>query len=131
MADTLGTDTPESYAGLGDEGVRRRDFINIAAVSAAGVGGAAMLIPLVSQMSPSANVLAESSTEVDISAIEPGQAIKAVFRKQPLFVKRLTAQEIAKANEVDVADLRDPQRSEEHTSELQSLMRTSYAVFCL
>src|SRR3546814_2386400 len=24
-----------------------------------------------------------------------------------------------------------PQRSEEHTSELQSLMRTSYAVFCL
>src|SRR3546814_9475181 len=25
----------------------------------------------------------------------------------------------------------DPYRSEEHTSELQSLMRTSYAVFCL
>src|SRR3546814_2538719 len=27
--------------------------------------------------------------------------------------------------------IRDPMRSEEHTSELQSLMRTSYAVFCL
>src|SRR3546814_4771468 len=26
---------------------------------------------------------------------------------------------------------RHPQRSEEHTSELQSLMRISYAVFCL
>src|SRR3546814_6044754 len=26
---------------------------------------------------------------------------------------------------------RDPRRSEEHTSELQSLMRISYAVFCL
>src|SRR3546814_2098385 len=26
---------------------------------------------------------------------------------------------------------RSPARSEEHTSELQSLMRTSYAVFCL
>src|SRR3546814_8765860 len=25
----------------------------------------------------------------------------------------------------------EPRRSEEHTSELQSLMRTSYAVFCL
>src|SRR3546814_6116945 len=25
----------------------------------------------------------------------------------------------------------DPERSEEHTSELQSLMRISYAVFCL
>src|SRR3546814_5814304 len=27
--------------------------------------------------------------------------------------------------------VRDPKRSEEHTSELQSLMRISYAVFCL
>src|SRR3546814_2775958 len=27
--------------------------------------------------------------------------------------------------------IRDPGRSEEHTSELQSLMRISYAVFCL
>src|SRR3546814_3847037 len=32
---------------------------------------------------------------------------------------------------VDVADLLQLQRSEEHTSELQSLMRISYAVFCL
>src|SRR3546814_8853097 len=31
-----------------------------------------------------------------------------------------------------IADWRDPTlRSEEHTSELQSLMRISYAVFCL
>src|SRR3546814_8399705 len=29
------------------------------------------------------------------------------------------------------APVRQRQRSEEHTSELQSLMRTSYAVFCL
>src|SRR3546814_10462175 len=29
------------------------------------------------------------------------------------------------------AKLNDGSRSEEHTSELQSLMRTSYAVFCL
>src|SRR3546814_3873760 len=33
---------------------------------------------------------------------------------------------------VDVGAIRrDPERSEEHTSELQSLMRISYAVFCL
>src|SRR3546814_9539610 len=31
----------------------------------------------------------------------------------------------------DFRVLLDRQRSEEHTSELQSLMRTSYAVFCL
>src|SRR3546814_6222962 len=32
---------------------------------------------------------------------------------------------------VTVADRHDRKRSEEHTSELQSLMRISYAVFCL
>src|SRR3546814_4181067 len=32
---------------------------------------------------------------------------------------------------VDVRDIADFIRSEEHTSELQSLMRISYAVFCL
>src|SRR3546814_1131136 len=32
---------------------------------------------------------------------------------------------------VDVATGRDAARSEEHTSELQSLMRISYAAFCL
>src|SRR3546814_9981942 len=32
---------------------------------------------------------------------------------------------------VDDFDNREDQRSEEHTSELQSLMRNSYAVFCL
>src|SRR3546814_2110019 len=30
-----------------------------------------------------------------------------------------------------IAEIRDRLRSEEHTSELQSLMRISYAVFCL
>src|SRR3546814_5298242 len=33
--------------------------------------------------------------------------------------------------EPDVEDVDDAFRSEEHTSELQSLMRISYAVFCL
>src|SRR3546814_6264981 len=34
-------------------------------------------------------------------------------------------------NLVRMARFREDQRSEEHTSELQSLMRISYAVFCL
>lgn len=117
MVDTTGAATPETVAEYGDDGVRRRDFINIAAVSAAGFGGVAVLYPLVSQMAPSADVLAESSTEVDVSTIEPGQAIKAVFRKQPLFVRRLTEKEIAEANAVDVSSLRDPQTLAERTKE--------------
>ncbi len=104
-------------ASSGEDGVRRRDFINIAAVSAAGVGGVATLYPLISQMAPSADVLAESSTEVDVSSIEQGQAIKAVFRKQPLFVRRLTPAEISEANTVDIDTLRDPQTLAERTKE--------------
>ncbi|KUO54929.1 MAG: ubiquinol-cytochrome c reductase iron-sulfur subunit [Sphingomonadales bacterium BRH_c3] len=101
----------------GEDGFRRRDFIHIAAVSAAGVGGVVTLLPLVSQMSPSRDVLAASTTEVDVSAIEPGQAIKAEFRKQPLFVRRLTPTEIDEANAVDVASLRDPASLIERTKD--------------
>ena len=110
--------TPEQVAGEGTtEGVRRRDFINIAAVSAAGVGALATLVPLISQMAPSADVLAASSTEIDISAIKPGQAIKGVFRKQPVFLRNLTPAEIAAANKVDISSLRDPQTLAERTKE--------------
>ncbi len=63
-----------------EDGVRRRDFINIAAVSFAGVGAATVVLPLVNQMNPSADVLALSSTEIDISAIQSGQAIKTSWR---------------------------------------------------
>jgi ubiquinol-cytochrome c reductase iron-sulfur subunit len=97
------------------DGVRRRDFINIAAVSFAGVGAAAVVVPLVTQMSPSADVLAMASSEVDISKIAPGQAIKTVWRKQPVFVRNLTPKEIAEANAVDVATLRDPQTLAQRT----------------
>lgn len=98
-------------------GVRRRDWIHIAAISTAGVGGASVLFPLVSQMAPTADVLAASTTDVDISSIEPGQSIKSVFRDQPLFVKRMAPEEIAEAKAVDAASLRDPQTLEERLGE--------------
>jgi len=96
---------------------RRRDFINIAAVSFAGVGAVAIVLPLINQMSPSADVLAASSTELDISKIEPGQAIKSTFRKQPLFVRNLTPAEMSAANAVAVGSLRDPQTLAERTKD--------------
>jgi ubiquinol-cytochrome c reductase iron-sulfur subunit len=98
-----------------DHTLRRRDFINIAAVSFAGVGAVAVTLPLITQMSPSADVLAMASTEVDISKIAPGQAIKTVWRKQPVFVRNLTPQEIAAAKKVPLSELRDPQTIEERT----------------
>jgi ubiquinol-cytochrome c reductase iron-sulfur subunit len=98
-----------------DHSLRRRDFINIAAVSFAGVGAAAVVLPLDSQMSPSADVLAMASIEVDISKIAPGQAIKTIWRKQPVFIRNLTGKEIAEAKAVPLGELRDPQTIEERT----------------
>lgn len=98
-------------------GVRRRDFINIAAVSFAGVGAATVVYPLVNQMNPSADVLALASIEVDISQIQAGQAIKTIWRKQPIFIRNLTQTEIQEANAVNVGELRDPQTLAERTLE--------------
>ena len=105
-----------SSADAGIEGgARRRDFINIAAVSFAGIGVAAIALPLINQMNPSADVLALASIEVDLSAIQPGQAIKTSWRKQPIFIRNLTPAEIDAASKVDVGSLRDPQTLAERT----------------
>jgi ubiquinol-cytochrome c reductase iron-sulfur subunit len=99
----------------GADGVRRRDFLNVAAVSFAGVGAVAAVAPLLVQMGPPADVLALASTEVDISKIQPGQAVKTVWRKQPVFIRNLTPQEVQAANAVQASGLRDPQSLAERT----------------
>ena len=109
--ETSETGAPATEVG----GVRRRDFINVAAVAFAGVGAVAVLPTLINQMNPSADVLAAATTEVDLSAIQPGQAIKAIFRSQPLFVRQLTPKEISEADAVPAGSLRDPQSLEERT----------------
>ena len=112
--------TEAQTAGVNDQvergdGVRRRDFINVAAVSFAGVGGLFAIAPLIIQMNPPADVRALASTEVDISQIQPGQAIKTVWRKQPVFVRNLTPAEIQQANSVPLGELRDPETLAERT----------------
>ena len=94
---------------------RRRDYLQIGAVAFAGVGVGVIALPLINQMNPSADVLAQATTEIDLSKIAPGQAIKASFRKQPLFVRNLTPKEIAEADAVPLSELRDPQTLAERT----------------
>ena len=107
----------ESGHDAGLENPRRRDYLTYAAVSFAGVGAVVAVLPLINSMNPDAATLAQSTTEVDVSAIEPGQAIKTSFRKQPLFVRNLTADEQAQANAVKISELRDPQTLAERTKE--------------
>jgi ubiquinol-cytochrome c reductase iron-sulfur subunit len=111
-------DTSEQAVPAAEEGgVRRRDFINIAAASFGGVGAVAFLYPLINQMNPSADVLALAQIDVDLTPIQAGQAIKTIWRKQPIFLRNLTAAEQAAANAVDISTLRDPQTLAERTKE--------------
>ncbi len=113
--DGVASDHVVSPGGEMLENPRRRDYLQIAAVAWAGVGVGVVALPLINQMNPSADVLAQSTTDVDLAAIQPGQAIKTQFRKQPLFVRNLTATEIAEADAVPLNTLRDPQTLEQRT----------------
>jgi ubiquinol-cytochrome c reductase iron-sulfur subunit len=93
----------------------RRDFLQLAAGAMGGVGAAALAWPLVDSMSPSAEVVALSATEVNISAIKPGMAILVKWRKKPYFVRRRTEKEVQEALKVDVASLRDPATDKSRT----------------
>ena len=98
-----------SAASHGGDGGERRDFLVITAGAFVGVGAVGLVWPFVDQMNPSADVLALSSTEVDISGIEPGQSVTISWRGKPVFVRRRTEAEIDAALAVDMDDLPDPQ----------------------
>ena len=96
-----------------DKKTNRRDFIFTASyvLGAVGVGAAAW--PLIDQMNPDASVKALASTEVDISGVERGQSITVLWRGKPVFIRRRTDDEIAKAKEVDLKELKHPEKDED------------------
>ena len=113
--------TEASGAGT-EDGTPRRDFLELVAWSSLGVGGLSLAWPLVTSMNPSADVLALSSTEVDISGIDEGSAITVSWRGTPVFIRHRTPEEIAEAEGVDVGDLRDPQSDAERVEKPQWLV---------
>ena len=91
------------------DGEGRRDFLLIATSTVGAVGTALAAWPFIDFMNPSADVLALSSTEVDLSPIEMGQAITVVWQGKPVFVRRRTAEEIKSASAVPMGDLIEPE----------------------
>ena len=92
-----------------EQTVTRRDFIHVLAGGVGGVAVGATIWPLVDQMNPSKDILALSTTEVDLSQIEVGQSILVVWQKQPVFIRHRTAEEIAEAEATPISELRDPE----------------------
>ncbi|HEV2364864.1 MAG TPA: ubiquinol-cytochrome c reductase iron-sulfur subunit [Caulobacteraceae bacterium] len=102
MTDTTAPthDTPSSP--------ERRDFIHIAAGAAALGGVAAVAWPLIDQLNPAADTLALASVEFDLTKVALGQEVTILWRKQPVFVRHRTPDEIARARADDHAPMKDP-----------------------
>ena len=92
---------------------KRRDFIFTASYTLGAVGVGAAVWPLIDQMNPDASVKALSSTEVNVSEVQLGQSITVLWRGKPVFIKRRTEEEITKARQVDLKELKDPEKDED------------------
>ncbi len=93
----------------GEHGESRRDFLMLSAAAFTAVGAAAAVWPFISAMNPSQDVLALSSTEVDLSAIEVGQRVTVKWRGSPVFIDHRTPEQIADAETTPLEDLPDPE----------------------
>jgi ubiquinol-cytochrome c reductase iron-sulfur subunit len=85
----------------------RRDFLIIAGNAFAAVGAAAVLWPFIDQMNPDAGTQALASVEIDLSPVKEGQAITAVWRGKPIFIRNRTPEEIKAAEAVSPPNLPD------------------------
>ena len=105
-----------------DKKTNRRDFIFTTSYALGAVGVGAVAWPLIDQMNPDASVKALASTEVDISGVERGQSITVLWRGKPVFIRRRTDEEIAKAKEVNLKELKHPEKDEDRAKDPEWLV---------
>ena len=104
------------------ESAPRRDFL-LMSTTELGVAGVGMAMwPFIHSINPAKDVLALSSTDVDLSAIEVGQAVTVMWRGKPVFIRHRTEEEIAAANEVNLDELRDKQTDSERVQKPEWLV---------
>ena len=102
----------DENSGAGQPDVTRRDFIHVMSASLGAVATGAAVWPLIDQMNPAADVLALSTAEVNLGAVEVGQSITVVWQGKPVFIRRRTQAEIDEARAVPMASLIDPESDE-------------------
>lgn len=91
----------------------RRDFLLLTAGSVGAVGVGYFAWPFIDSMNPAADILAQSTVDVDLSPIPAGQAITVVWRGKPIFIRHRTPEEIKAAEQVPLSDLIDPETDQE------------------
>ena len=100
----------------------RRDFLFTASYALGAVGVAVW--PLIDQMNPDASVKALATTEVDISTVGLGKTITVLWRGKPVFIRRRTQEEISKAQNINLEELKDPQKDEDRVKKSEWLIMT-------
>ena len=107
---------------MSEKKVKRREFIFTATYAVGAVGVGATVWPLIDQMNPDASVKALASTEVDVSNVEKGQSITVLWRGKPVFIRRRTDEEIAKARDVNLQELKHPEKDEDRAKDPEWLV---------
>src|SRR5258708_27513191 len=100
---------PPTGSGAHGADTSGRDFLTLMTATVGGLGAASALWPFISSMNPAKDVLAQATTEVDLSPIQLGQRVTVVWRGKPVWIDHRPAEEIEKAEQVNLAELRDPQ----------------------
>ncbi|MBX9698265.1 MAG: ubiquinol-cytochrome c reductase iron-sulfur subunit [Thermoleophilia bacterium] len=86
----------------------RRDFLKLTTGAFAAVGVGAVAWPFIASMNPARDTLAMATIEIDLSPIGEGQAVTAMLRGKPIFVRHRTAAEIQAARATPMSELKDP-----------------------
>ena len=107
---------------MSEKKVKRREFIFTATYAVGAVGVGATVWPLIDQMNPDASVKALARTEVDVSNVEKGQSITVLWRGKPVFIRRRTDEEIAEARDVNLEELKHPEKDEDRAKDPEWLV---------
>ena len=109
-------------AGTAGDDETRRDFLLLTTGVVGAAGAALSAWPFIDSMNPAADVLALSTTEADLAAVQVGQSVTVVWRGKPIFIRHRTPWEITQARDVDLAELRDPVPDEDREIKPQWLV---------
>jgi ubiquinol-cytochrome c reductase iron-sulfur subunit len=117
------SDTAQAAAPSHQDGETRRDFLLLTASAVGVVGAACAVWPFINSMNPSADVLAVSTSDVDLAPVQVGQRITIKWRGKPVFIVHRTPEQIATARKDDTSPgLIDPQPDEKRVQKPEWLV---------
>lgn len=98
---------------MNDQGVDKgkRRFLTAATTVVGAVGAGLVAVPFIRSMSPNAAVLAQATTEVDITKVAPGMGLTALWHGKPVHIVNRTPVMLATLNQT-TSHLKDPNSNE-------------------